>query len=128
MRLTETQRFITGKAAPLGDFTRALRRLHLDGPLLGGLLLICGFGLIVLYSAVGEDMRLWVNQLVRLGVALVAMLVAAQFSPDFLRRWTPWAYLGGLVLLALVLVTGEVGQGARRWLDLGIRFQPSEIL
>ena len=36
--------------------------------------------------------------------------------------------VGGLVLLALVLVTGEVGQGARRWLDLGIRFQPSEIM
>jgi len=27
-----------------------------------------------------------------------------------------------------VLITGEVGQGARRWLDLGIRFQPSEIM
>ena len=66
MRLTETQRFVTGKAAPLGDFTRLLRRLHLDGPLLGGLLLICAFGLVVLYSAVGEDMRLWVNQVVRM--------------------------------------------------------------
>jgi rod shape determining protein RodA len=128
MSLTETQRVLTRKAAPLGEFTRALRRLHIDGPLLGGLLLICGFGLVVLYSAVGEDMRLWLNQVVRLGVALVAMLVAAQFSPEFLRRWTPLAYLGGLVLLALVLVTGEVGQGARRWLDLGIRFQPSEIM
>ncbi len=128
MRLTETQRLVTGKAAPLSDFARALRRIHVDGPLLGGLLLICAFGLVVLYSAVGEDMRLWVNQLVRLGVALVAMLVAAQFSPVFLRRWTPWAYLGGLVLLALVLITGEVGQGAQRWLDLGIRFQPSEIM
>jgi rod shape determining protein RodA len=31
-------------------------------------------------------------------------------------------------LLVLVLTTGEVGQGARRWLDLGIRFQPSEIM
>ena len=41
MRLTETQRLVTGKAAPLGDFTRLLRRLHIDGPLLGGLLLIC---------------------------------------------------------------------------------------
>ena len=94
MPLTETQRVLTAKAAPLNDFTRALRRLHLDGPLLGGLLLICGFGLVVLYSAVGENMRLWLNQVVRLGVALVAMLVAAQISPEFLRRWTPWAYLG----------------------------------
>jgi rod shape determining protein RodA len=105
-----------------------MRRLHIDGPLLGGLLLVSGLGLVVLYSAVGESMRLWINQAVRLGVALAAMLIVAQFSPDFLRRWTPWAYAGGLVLLVLVLVAGDVGQGARRWLDLGIRFQPSEIM
>jgi rod shape determining protein RodA len=128
MRLTDTQRLVTGKAEPLGELSRAVRRLHLDGPLLGGLLLICALGLVVLYSAVGENMRLWLNQVIRLGVALIAMLVAAQVSPDFLRRWTPWAYLGGMVLLALVLITGEVGQGAQRWLDLGIRFQPSEIM
>jgi rod shape determining protein RodA len=105
-----------------------VRGLHIDGPLLGGILLVCAVGLVVLYSAVGENMRLWLNQLIRLGAALVAMFVMAQVPPDFLRRWTPWAYLGGLILLVLVLTTGEVGQGARRWLDLGIRFQPSEIM
>jgi rod shape determining protein RodA len=31
-------------------------------------------------------------------------------------------------LLILVLASGEVSQGAQRWLDLGIRFQPSEIM
>ena len=128
MRLSDTQRLLTTKTAPLGDFTRAMRRLHIDGPLLGGLLLICVLGLVVLFSAVGESMRLWLNQAVRLGVALAAMFVVAQFPPDFLRRWTPWAYVGGLILLMLVLVVGDVGQGARRWLDLGIRFQPSEIM
>ncbi|MGI9271616.1 MAG: rod shape-determining protein RodA [Woeseiaceae bacterium] len=105
-----------------------MRRLNIDGPLLGGVLLICALGLVVLYSAVGESMRLWINQLVRLGVAVVAMFVIAQFSPDFLRRWTPWGYAAGLVLLILVLTQGEIGQGAQRWLDFGIRFQPSEIM
>jgi rod shape determining protein RodA len=128
MRLSDTQRLITGKAAALGDFGRVLRRLHIDGPLLGGILLICTLGLVVLYSAVGENMRLWVNQLIRLGVALVGMFIIAQMPPDFLRRWTPWGYLAGLVLLVLVLTTGEASQGAKRWLNLGIRFQPSEIM
>jgi len=128
MRLRDTQRLITGKAAPLGDVGRIFRRLHIDGPLLGGILLICTLGLVVLYSAVGENMRLWVNQLVRLGVALVGMFIVAQMSPEFLRRWTPWGFLAGLILLVLVLTTGEVVQGAKRWLDLGIRFQPSEIM
>jgi rod shape determining protein RodA len=128
MRSSDTKGLTTRKAAPLGDFARLMRRLNIDGSLLGGILLICALGLVVLYSAVGENMRLWVNQIIRLGVALVAMFVVAQMPPDFLRRWTPWAYLGGLILLILVLTTGEVGQGAQRWLDLGIRFQPSEVM
>src|SRR5210317_817406 len=128
MHPSNTQQPFLGKAVPLRNFGLIYRRLRIDGPLLGGILLICALGLVVLYSAVGENMRLWTSQIVRLGVALVAMLVAAQMSPDFLRRWTPWGYLGGLVLLVLVLITGEVRQGAQRWLDLGIRFQPSGIM
>ena len=124
----ETIGLLERKTAPLSNFGRIIRRLNIDGPLLGALLLICGFGLIILYSAVGESARLTVNQLIRLGIALVAMLFVAQLPPDFLRRWTPWAYIAGLILLILVLVIGEIGQGARRWLDLGVRFQPSEIM
>ncbi|MFQ5609425.1 MAG: rod shape-determining protein RodA [Woeseiaceae bacterium] len=105
-----------------------MRRLNIDGPLLGGLLLVCTLGLAVLYSAVGESFRLTINQVIRLSVAFVAMLVIAQMPPDFLRRWTPWGYAAGLLLLILVLTTGDVGQGAQRWLDLGVRFQPSEIM
>jgi len=128
MRYSDTSRLIERKAAPLSDLSRIMRRLNIDGPLLGALLLTSGLGLVVLYSAVGENMDLWLQQCVRLFVALVAMLIVAQLPPDLMRRWTPWGYLIGLILLILVLQFGEVGQGAQRWLDLGIRFQPSEIM
>ena len=128
MRYSDTSRLIERKAAPLSDLSRILRRLNIDGPLLGALLLTSGLGLVVLYSAVGENMDLWLQQCVRLFVALVAMLIVAQLPPDLMRRWTPWGYLIGLILLILVLQSGEVSQGAQRWLDLGIRFQPSEIM
>lgn len=128
MRLSETQRMFTPKAAPLSDLGSLLRRLHIDGPLLGGLLLVCGFGLFILYSAVGESNRLLMNQVIRLGVAFVAMFIVAQLPPDFLRRWTPIGYIAGLILLVFVLTVGEVSQGARRWLDFGVRFQPSEAM
>ena len=128
IRLSETQRVLTNKAAPLRSFSGLVRRLNVDSPLLIGLLLICAFGLFVLYSAAGESSRLLINQAVRLGVALIAMLIVAQLPPDFLRRWTPWGYLAGLILLILVLTKGDVGQGARRWLDIGVRFQPSEAM
>jgi len=128
MRFSDTQRLFERKVAPLGGMTRLLRRVNLDGPLLGGLLLICAFGLVVLYSAVGERADLLIQQSIRLGVALLGMFVVAQIPPDFMRRWTPWGYLLGLGLLSLVLIGGDVGQGAQRWLNVGIRFQPSEIM
>ena len=128
MRLSETQRMFTPKGVPVPSFAGILRKLNIDVPLLGGLILICIFGLFVLYSAVGESNRLLLSQAVRLGVAFVAMIIVAQLPPDFLRRWTPWAYMAGLALLILVLTKGDVGQGARRWLDIGIRFQPSEAM
>jgi len=128
MHFSDTSQLFERKAAPLSAVARIMRKLNLDGQLLGALLLICGIGLVVLYSAVGEDMDLLLQQCVRLFAALVAMFIVAQLPPDLLRRWTPWGYLVGLGLLVLVLLLGEVGQGAKRWLNLGIRFQPSEIM
>ena len=128
MRRSDANRLITRRSAPLSEFAGVMRRVNIDGPLLVGLLLICALGLVVLYSAVGENMRLWLSQVARLGVALIAMVVVAQVPPDFMRRWTPWGYVAGLVMLVLVLTIGDVSQGARRWLDFGIRFQPSEIM
>ena len=128
MRLSETHRVFTPETTPMLGFAGLVRRMNIDVPLLGALLLICGFGLFVLSSAVGDNDRLLINQSVRMGLALVAMLVVAQLPPDFLRRWTPWGYVAGLILLVLVLTKGEVGQGARRWLDFGVRFQPSEAM
>jgi len=128
MRFSDTQRLFAAGAAPIGGIGNLLQRLYLDGPLLGGLAAICALGLVVLYSAVGQNLDLWLQQLIRLFVALIAMLVTAQLPPDLMRRWTPWGYVAGLVLLGLVLLTGEIGQGAQRWLDIGIRFQPSEIM
>jgi len=105
-----------------------LADLHLDLPLLTGLILLCGFGLVVLYSASGQDMGQIQRQLIRLGVAFVVMIVMAQVPPSQIRRWSPGLFGIGLVLLITVLVAGQVGKGAQRWLDLGLfRFQPSEL-
>jgi rod shape determining protein RodA len=103
--------------------------IHIDLPLLVGLLLLCGFGLIVLYSASGENLGQVQRQVVRILLAFAAMLAVAQLNPATLRRWSPWLYLVGLLMLVAVLLFGEVGKGAQRWLDLGIvRFQPSELV
>jgi rod shape determining protein RodA len=100
----------------------------IDFPLLITLLAITALGFTVLYSAIGEDMSLLLRQGMRFAIAFAAFLLFAQIPPRFLRMWTPWLYIGVLGLLLAVMVEGEIGKGAQRWLDLGIvRFQPSEF-
>jgi len=101
---------------------------QLDAPLLTGLMLLMGFGLVVLYSASGEQMDVVYRQGTRIAVGLAAMLVLSQVPPHILRIWTPWLYVLGIVLLLVTWFAGE-GRGADRWLNLGVfRFQPSEIM
>jgi rod shape determining protein RodA len=69
------------------------------------------------------------KQLLRLGLGFVVMLAVAQLHPVRLRRWSPFLYGAGLLLLVAVLFVGDIGKGAQRWLDLGVlRFQPSEMV
>ncbi len=111
---------------------RHLRRLFdragLDLPLLVGLLLLMGVGLVTLYSASDLDRARTLGQAARYALGLALLLLVAAVPPLSLRNWTPWLYAASVALLLLVAVVGE-GRGAHRWLDLGwIRFQPSEFL
>lgn len=101
---------------------------RLDPVMLTLLLLIISFGLVVLYSASGQDMAVVNRQVIRLGFGLVLMLIISQVPPRVLRAWTPWLYGLGVALLLATLVLG-VGRSTQRWLDFGVlRFQPSELM
>lgn len=103
--------------------------MHLDLPLLTALVLLCGFGLVVLYSASNQDWSDVQRQLMRLGLAFGVLVALAQVHPANLWRWAPWLFVAGVAMLLGVLIFGDVGKGAQRWLDLGIlRFQPSELV
>ena len=120
---------VFGDKQALGLGARILALLRLDAPLLTGLLAVSAFGLVVLWSAGGQDEGLLLRQFIRLGVAFGVMLVVAQVPPKMLRLWAPWMFIVGLALLFAVLFFGATGKGAQRWLDLGIvRFQPSEMM
>lgn len=109
--------------------SRWLRGLHVDIPLLVGLMMLATVGFVVLYSAGGQSMDLLVRQVIRLGLGFSVLLVLAHIPPYHFQRWTPWLYGFGVLLLLAVAVTGEIGKGAQRWLDLGVvRFQPSELM
>jgi len=110
--------------------SRALRALGLDGPLTGVLALIVAIGIMVVYSASGQNVKMVEHHLGNIAIAVTAFLVLARFSsPQYLRLFSPAAYVVGILLLAVVAVTGHIGKGAQRWLDIGfLRFQPSEIM
>lgn len=106
------------------------RVIHTDPPLLVGLILLCGFGLFVLYSASGDDEAVVRRQGLTMVVGMVVMFIVAQFNVHFFRRWAPSLYAAGLALLAVVLLIGVEANGAKSWLDLpGLpSFQPSELM
>ena len=112
----------SGAAGLLKDF-------HIDWPLFTGLIALSSLGLVVLYSASGENWAIVSRQMIWMFIAFTIMLIAAQIPPHLIQLWTPWVFAAGLLFLVMVLFFGEMGKGAQRWLDLGFfRFQPSEMM
>src|SRR4051812_3382229 len=104
---------------------RILDALHIDGSLLLALLSVCVAGLVVLYSAAGENMSMFLGQALRVGLGLGVMTAIAQIPPRVMRMAAPVLYTVGVLLLVAVAIVGDVAMGAQRWLDLGVvRFQP----
>jgi len=101
----------------------------IDSTLLMLLLTLSMVGLAVLYSASYDVPGRVAGQLVSLTVALTAMWIVAQVSPQTMMRFAVPAYVVGLAFLIAVALAGDVVNGARRWLHVGVtRFQPSEMM
>ncbi len=110
---------------------RILNRITapIDGTLLAIITGILALGLVTLFSASYENTGRVTAQLANLAFALTVMWAASQVPPQTLMRFAPPAYLFGMLLLIAVALFGDVRNGARRWLDLGVTsIQPSEIM
>jgi len=110
------------------DTRNRWNRFHIDLPMLMSLFTLASIGLAVLYSASGQNSSLVYSQLVRFAVGFALMLTIAQVSPRFFQRWAFAPYFGGVILLFSIPFFGIERNGAQRWLDIGVQFQPSEIL
>jgi rod shape determining protein RodA len=109
---------------------RTLRALGLDGPLTGVLAIILCIGVLVVYSASGQNIKMVEHHLANTAIAVAALLALSRLAtPQYLRLFAPIAYVIGVLLLLVVAAKGHIGKGAQRWLDVGfVRFQPSEIM
>ncbi|MBF0191393.1 MAG: rod shape-determining protein RodA [Magnetococcales bacterium] len=118
-----------GGTASLG-WTERLRRFPWSLLLL--LLLTIFFGFGVLYSAVGGENNLWLfwRQVIQSSIGIGIMLTVALLAGEkIFRRFSYMFYFGSLTLLAVTMIMGSVGMGARRWLEVGFfRLQTSELM
>ena len=120
--------FVRRVNSPGGD-RRTGSSIHMDFPLLLILLALCGTGLLLLYSASGQNMFYVKRQAIWMIVGLVMMIAVAQLPVRFWERWSFALYAAGLLSLLAVLLFGVGAKGAQRWLDLGFtRVQPSEFM
>jgi rod shape determining protein RodA len=99
-----------------------------DGPLALIIFLILATGIVTVYSA-GIDFPGRVEDHLRnILIAFGVLWIAANIPPQTLMRFAVPIYTLGIALLVAVALFGIVKKGARRWIDLGVVIQPSEIM
>ncbi len=105
-----------------------VNKLHIDVPMLIGILLLFTISLLALYSA-KSDILVLQKQAMRMLLSVLLMIIVAHISPRVLKNWAVFLYIFGLIILLLVFGTGITIKGAKRWLELGlVRFQPAELM
>ena len=123
---------------PKRDLTveEQLARGPMDLPFVMLVLLLLGIGLIMMFSASyatayyhdGDPMVYITRQAMFGAVGVAAMYVVSKINYQTFRWMSMPALVGSVLLLVLVYTPlGVEHNGARRWLNLGIEFQPSEF-
>jgi rod shape determining protein RodA len=109
------------------------RRLvqNFDWLLLAWVVIVCGIGIVNLYSAGynrGEGTPLFIKQLYWLAVGLGVMFVTLIYDYRHLEKLSYPIYILTILLLVAVMFGGKVVAGSRRWLPMGpFSFQPAEL-
>jgi rod shape determining protein RodA len=90
-------------------------------------LLACA-GLLAMYSAGYDHGSRFIDHMRNMLIALTVIFVVAQLPPQRLMELAVPIYAVGVALLIAVAIFGVTKKGAKRWINLGVIIQPSEIL
>ena len=99
-----------------------------DGPLAFAVFMLACAGLLTMYSSGYDHGTRFVDHGRNMIIAGVLMFIVAQVPPQRLMSLAPALYVLGVGLLIAVAVFGLTKKGAKRWINVGIVIQPSEIL
>ena len=103
--------------------------LGFDGWLALAVLLLCGAGLTIMYSAGFDHGTRFVDQARNMLLAFGVLFIVAQISPQRLQSMAVPLYVIGVALLLGVEFMGVTRKGATRWLNVGVTvIQPSELM
>ena len=99
-----------------------------DGPLAFAVFLLACAGMLTMYSSGFDQGTRFEDHGRNMLLAGFILFVVAQIPPQRLMSLAVPLYLLGVALLIAVAVFGVTKKGARRWLNVGVTIQPSEIL
>ena len=99
-----------------------------DGPLAFAVFMLVCAGLLTMYSSGYDHGTRFEDHARNMLIASFIMFVVAQVPPQRLMALAVPLYILGVTLLIAVAVFGVTKKGARRWLNVGMTIQPSEIL
>ena len=68
------------------------------------------------------------DELRNLALSFLVMWIVSRIPPKWLEMGAVWIYGFGVALLIAVAAFGLIKKGARRWLNIGVVIQPSEIM
>ena len=92
------------------------------------LLGLAAIGLFTFLSASQNTPVQIADELRNLALSFVVMWIVSRIPPKWLEMGAVWIYGFGVALLVAVAVFGLIKKGARRWLNIGIVIQPSELM
>ena len=99
-----------------------------DGPLAFAVFLLACAGLLTMYSSGYDHGTRFMDHGRNMLLAGTIMFVVAQVPPQRLMSFAVPIYVIGVGLLIAVALFGITKKGARRWVNVGVVIQPSEIL
>ena len=99
-----------------------------DGPLAFAVFLLACAGMLTMYSSGFDSGTRFADHGRNMLLAGFILFVVAQIPPQRLMALAVPLYVLGVTLLIAVAVFGVTKKGARRWLNVGVTIQPSEIL
>lgn len=99
-----------------------------DTWLLLAVLILCGIGLVTMYSVGFDHGTRFHDHARNMLIAAGVVFVVAHVPPQRLMAFAVPLYVVGVVLLIGVELFGVTKKGATRWLNVGVVIQPSEIL